>query len=195
MKAARLAAAKIARPFMRFFILMLFLVGSPCASAADSIPFLELTYRAADGCRPPAPFDAWWTESCQEAIHWWNAATGSAIDSGQALASLDGLHLLAGGVPAPDGFLTPTFAGWLRETSPILAPSLITAAARWPGFTTEVVTGGCRVREIHGTLPEDTVTPPGLCVVLHGKGLAEELRRRSLHFGEGDVPASVELCR
>jgi hypothetical protein len=177
----------IARPFLHILSLVLLLVGSPWAASAENIPFLELTYRAADGCRPPAPLDAWWTESCQEAIHWWNEATGSAIDSGNAMASLDSLHLLAGGVPAQDGFLTPTFAGWLRETSPILAPSVIAAAARWTGFMTESFAGGCRVRGAEGLLPEDMIPQPGMYIVLHGKGVAEELRRKSLHFGEGGI--------
>jgi hypothetical protein len=176
-------ASKIARLFVRLFSLAFFLVGSPWISAADSIPFLELTYRAADGCRPPAPIDAWWTESCQEAIDWWNATTGSTVDCGQALTSLDSLHLVAGGVPAADGFLTPTFAGWIRETSPFLSPGLIASLARWDGWMTEAIPGGCRIRSAQVRPPEDAVPPLGLRIVLHGSGLGEEMKTRPLPIG------------
>ncbi|MBA3937703.1 MAG: hypothetical protein H0X38_09590, partial [Planctomycetes bacterium] len=158
--------------------LILLLCTTAQLRTAEPVPFAELTYGAADGLLPPAPLADWWRESVIEAAGWWGEANGVTLDGAAALAQLRGLRLVASGLPAADGQLTPAIAGWLREAAPLLAPTLLPVASRWPGFTVQERAGATWISGAQALVPQEAEGPPGLRLALHGPGLAEELRRR-----------------
>ncbi len=174
-------------------ILLLALAAFPLPAADEALPFAELTYRRDDGLVLPQPIASWWRESLSEALPWWMAAAGVPIAADQFGSTLHCLRLVAGGIPAPDGLLTPTIAGWLSETSPQLAPSVLAASARWPGFTATVRPGSVALCSAHGIMPADGQPPPGLLVVVHGPGFYEELTRRMPAHERGAVPDEQDL--
>jgi len=175
-------------------VLLLALVALPLGAAADeALPFAELSYRHDANLVLPEPIASWWQESASEAMAWWSEATGVSVAAGQAIANLHSLRLVAGGIPAPDGLLSPTVAGWLRETVPVLTPSVLAAGAAWPGFITAVGQGGASLRSAHGIVPADADPPAGLRVMLHGPGLYEELRRRTTKHERGAGPSADDL--
>ena len=183
---------------------MALLMGICCWGDDASVPVVELTYRAADRAAdavgPPAPVDAWWQDAIGESISWWSTTSGVPVDAAAAVAHLRSLHLLAGGVTGADRKLTPTIAGWLDESAPILATSLQAMVARWPGYQMQIQEQAqakgpyLTLSGPHGILPDERDPPPGLRVTLHGRGCAEELRWRAAMSETAEPPTAQDLA-
>ncbi len=159
-------------------VLIFMLSSAAQVRAAEPVPFLELTYGAAEGLMPPAPVGEWWRETVVESAVWWGATSNTPVDGAVALSNLRILRILVSGVPAADGQLTPAIAIWVREAVPLLGPTLATVAARWPGYSAQDEGGASILRGPLAIPAAQSEPPPGLRIALRGAGLAEELRRR-----------------
>lgn len=148
-----------------------------CPAAEPPVTVITLSYQACDRLLPPEPIATWWKEVNGEALRWWHDRSGMELAVGAAETGLRSLRLRAVGMPTRFG-LVPQLSGWVRESTPVLAPILTAMASRWPGYRSEQIDHGATVCAPHGLLPADDDPAPGLHIALLGHGVAELLRCR-----------------